>query len=52
MSEQDNNANTKAATTETKTEENVFKVFVGNISFQTTNENLKEFFKSAGEVYV
>jgi len=50
MSEQDNNANTKAATTETKTEENVFKVFVGNISFQTTNENLKEFFKSAGEV--
>ncbi|ORY22727.1 RNA-binding domain-containing protein, partial [Neocallimastix californiae] len=51
MSEQDNNANTKAATTETKTEENVFKVFVGNISFQTTNENLKEFFKSAGEVY-
>jgi RNA recognition motif. len=50
MSEQENNANAQAATTETKAEENVFKVFVGNISFQTTNENLKEFFKPAGDV--
>jgi len=48
MSEQENNA--QAATTETKAEETVFKVFVGNISFQTTNESLKEFFKPAGDV--
>ncbi|ORX56647.1 RNA-binding domain-containing protein, partial [Piromyces finnis] len=27
------------------------KVFVGNISFQTTNDQLKDFFKSAGDVY-
>lgn len=50
MSEQENNA--QAAATETKAEETVFKVFVGNISFQTTNESLKEFFKPAGDVYV
>jgi len=52
MSEQENNANAQATATETKTEENVFKVFVGNISFQTTNDNLKDFFKTAGDVYV
>jgi len=50
MSEQENNANAQATATETKTEENVFKVFVGNISFQTTNDNLKDFFKTAGDV--
>jgi len=49
MSEQENNA-TQAANTEAKVEENVFKVFVGNISFQTTNDQLKEFFKPAGDV--
>jgi len=46
MSEQENNANQAA---ETKTED-VFKVFVGNIAFSTTNEQLKEFFKPAGDV--
>jgi len=51
MSEQENKA-TQAANTEAKAEENVFKVFVGNISFQTTNDQLKEFFKPAGDVYV
>jgi len=49
MSEQENKA-TQAANTEAKAEENVFKVFVGNISFQTTNDQLKEFFKPAGDV--
>jgi len=48
MSEQENNAT--QANTEVKAEENVFKVFVGNISFQTTNDQLKEFFKPAGDV--
>ena len=27
-----------------------FKVFVGNLSFKTTNEGLKEFFGAAGNV--
>jgi len=46
MSEQENNANQAA---EAKAED-VFKVFVGNIAFSTTNEQLKEFFKPAGDV--
>ncbi|ORX87929.1 RNA-binding domain-containing protein [Anaeromyces robustus] len=47
MTEQENNATTP--TTETKAED-VFKVFVGNIAFKTTNEQLKEFFKPSGDV--
>jgi len=46
MSEQENNANQAA---EAKAED-VFKVFVGNIAFSTTNEQLKEFFNPAGDV--
>jgi len=46
MSEQENNATQNA---EAKVED-VFKVFVGNIAFSTTNDQLKEFFKPAGDV--
>jgi len=46
MSEQENNA---TQNTEAKVED-VFKVFVGNIAFSTTNDQLKEFFKPAGDV--
>ncbi|CAG8787390.1 15654_t:CDS:1, partial [Gigaspora rosea] len=42
--------NSEVATKEEKNQETGYKVFVGNLAFQTSDEQLAEFFNKTGKV--